>query len=76
VTLDEYANRSGNVRDAWDHARGDAVAAYRHWTRANDTDRGRAYAVYVAALDREDAAATAYAAAMGPRRRPKAYGDQ
>jgi hypothetical protein len=36
-------------------------AAYREWTRAMRADAVLAHAAYEAALDREDAAATAYA---------------
>jgi hypothetical protein len=41
-------------------------AAYRDWTRATRADAVLAHAVYEAALDREDAAATAYARLMKP----------
>ena len=34
--------------------------AYRTWTNAHKTDGALAHAAYVAALDREDAAASAY----------------
>src|SRR5437762_4945883 len=39
-------------------------AAYREWTRAMRADAVLAHAAYEAALDREDAAATAYARLM------------
>ena len=40
--------------------------AYRGWTRAMRADAVLAHAAYEAALDREDAAATAYARLMKP----------
>ena len=39
-------------------------AAYRDWTQATRADAVPAHAMYEAALDREDAAATAYARLM------------
>lgn len=42
---------------AWQRARDDAVHAYRAWVDAPPTRRRHAYAVYVAAADREAAAA-------------------
>ena len=39
-------------------------AAYRDWTQATRADAVLAHAMYEAALDREDAAATAYARLM------------
>jgi hypothetical protein len=39
-------------------------SAYRRWSIAPSTDTARAFADYVAALDREDRASAAYALAM------------
>jgi hypothetical protein len=49
--------------DAWIAARADTRAAYRWWMMAPQPLRGEAYAVYLAAADREDAATSAYARA-------------
>jgi hypothetical protein len=45
------------LREAWMAAREEARVAYRWWCDAASDDRRLAYAVYVAAADREDAAA-------------------
>jgi hypothetical protein len=45
------------LRQAWMAAREEALAAYRWWCDATTDERRLAYAVYVAAADREDAAA-------------------
>jgi hypothetical protein len=44
--------------------------AYREWTTAMRADAALAHAAYEAALDREDAAATAYARLVKLTRRP------
>jgi hypothetical protein len=44
--------------------------AHREWTNAPKKDARLAHAAYEAALDREDAAATAYAGLVKPTRRP------
>lgn len=51
---------AGNVEtlwDAWDLAREDAGDAYQTWSDAAAADRADAHRVYVAAADRESAAA-------------------
>jgi hypothetical protein len=45
------------LREAWMAAREEARAAYRWWCEASPDERRLAYTVYVAAADREDAAA-------------------
>jgi hypothetical protein len=52
------------LRDLWLAAREDACAAYRWWHHAPRSFQGDAYAVYLAAADREEAAARAYAEAV------------
>jgi hypothetical protein len=47
-------------RRAWITAREDARLAYRAWAEARDEDRADAYAVYLAAEEREEAAAKAF----------------
>ena len=49
--------------EAWVSARDDAASAYRAWANADRERQAEAYAVYVAAADREGAAANAYARA-------------
>jgi hypothetical protein len=44
---------------AWRSAKEDSGLAYRAWCRARRHDKPQAYAVYVAAADREHAAADA-----------------
>jgi hypothetical protein len=51
--------------EAWQSARDDAASAYLFWSGAEHAQRRDAYAVYVAAADREHAAAAAYARATG-----------
>jgi hypothetical protein len=46
-------------RDAWQAARDDATLAYRCWCHAGADTKRDAYAVYLAASDREAAAAAA-----------------
>ena len=48
---------TAQLRQAWMAAREEASAAYRWWCDAITDERRLAYAVYVAAADREDAAA-------------------
>ena len=43
---------------------------YRDWTNASKRDRALAHAAYAAALDREDAAATAYSRLVGRTYQP------
>jgi hypothetical protein len=49
-------------RDAWQAARNDATLAYRYWCQAGADTKRDAYAVYLAAADREAAASTALVA--------------
>jgi len=44
------------LRDVWRHARDEAAAAYGAWCSAPVAQRRSAYAVYLAAADRETAA--------------------
>jgi hypothetical protein len=48
---------TAQLRQAWMAAREEARAAYRWWCDAATDERRLAYTVYVAAADREDAAA-------------------
>lgn len=50
--------------DAWVFAAGDATRALGEWNEAAPGDAGVAYAVYRAALDREDRAAAVLAACV------------
>jgi hypothetical protein len=43
-------------------------AAYRQWSKAPRADADLAYAAYTSALDREDAAASAYSRLLKPSR--------
>ena len=43
--------------------------AYQHWTNAPKADGALAHAAYAAALDREDAAASAYSRLVAPAQR-------
>ena len=54
---EELADRRAVMRQAWRFAQEDAVAAYRRWAGAPAKLRADAYCVYVAAADREAAAA-------------------
>jgi hypothetical protein len=47
----------------WREACQDVHMAYERWGRSERPDRGRAFAAYRAALDREDCAARVYAEA-------------
>ena len=53
--------------DAWAFAAAEAHLALQSWQLADPAERGDAYAVYRAALDREEQAANVLAARM-PRR--------
>jgi hypothetical protein len=44
-------------QDAWTAARDEALLAYREWYAASELDQEHAYYVYLAAADREEAAA-------------------
>jgi hypothetical protein len=47
-------------RRAWIAAREEARAAYRAWAESHGADRAAAYTVYLAAEEREEAAARAF----------------
>lgn len=53
-----------DVRDAWLFAEAQAGAALRAWFSAARHERNDAYAAYVAALDREEAAASLLASRL------------
>jgi hypothetical protein len=57
--------------DAWRAARGEALTAYRDWSDAKEAVKRDAYAVYLAAADRESAAAATYARVVGERGRTR-----
>ena len=48
------------LRDAWRTGRDSALMAYRSWMTADPSEWSDAYAAYLAASDREAAAADAY----------------
>jgi hypothetical protein len=60
ISIDIPLYMADELHTAWDDAEHDVVRAYSNW-RALRT--GDAYAGYLAALDREEAAASAYAVA-------------
>ena len=51
--------------DAWLFAEADATLALATWTRAPDSDKARAHAMYAAALDREEQAARVLGLRLG-----------
>jgi hypothetical protein len=53
-----------DIREAWREARDESWRAYRAWCSASMAARRTAYAVYVAAADRETAAETAFLNAL------------
>lgn len=53
------APRASDLLLAWSDAADDAQAAYAAWREADRSDQTDAFAVYRAALDREEAAARA-----------------
>jgi hypothetical protein len=53
--------------DAWLFAEAEATLALATWNRASSDDRARAYAVYAAALDREEQAGLVLALYVGER---------
>jgi hypothetical protein len=55
--------------EKWHLAREDAGAAYRAWSSAPPEPRAEAYWAYVAAADREAAAAEGLQAALAPSRK-------
>jgi hypothetical protein len=50
-----------NLHDAWSFAAGEARSALHAWMTSDPSGRRDAYAVYVAALDREERAASVLA---------------
>jgi hypothetical protein len=54
----------GNCASAWRDAAVDAELAFRWWTNAGQLDRGKAAAVYLAAIEREEKAANEYSRAL------------
>jgi hypothetical protein len=52
------------LAEAWREARDQTADAYRHWCDAPIAQRRIAYAVYVAAADRESAAEASYRATL------------
>jgi hypothetical protein len=59
-TLEERAllpELRGELYDAWHSACDQALMAYRVWSQAPDSDKQDAHVAYLAALDREEAAA-------------------
>lgn len=60
----ELADRLIELYCDWRNRCQDVRAAYHHFTTASGADRTAAFAVYMAALDREQSAADAYAEQM------------
>jgi hypothetical protein len=56
------SSRIENLVDAWAFAADEARRALEAWRMSRPNDRGEAFAVYRAALDREDQAAVVLAA--------------
>jgi hypothetical protein len=59
ICVPHTARRSADLRLAWLDAADDVQNAYAGWLHAELADRGDAFIVYQAALDREEAAARA-----------------
>jgi DNA-binding SARP family transcriptional activator len=59
-------SRIENLFDAWTFAADEACRALEAWRTSHPSDRGEAFAVYRAALDREDQAAVVLAARVLP----------
>jgi len=55
--FDAYLDWRAGAQEVWE--------AYRHWAHAETAQAPRAFGAYVCALNREQAAADAYAAALG-----------
>lgn len=53
-----------HLRSAWREARDEAATAYRRWCAAVAAERRTAYAVYLAAADREAAAEAAFLSSL------------
>ncbi len=53
--------RVENLHDAWSFAAGEATSALHAWMTSDPSGRRDAYAVYVAAVDREERAAAVLA---------------
>ena len=54
----------GNCASAWRDAATDAELAFARWRNAAQVDRGEAAAVYLAAIEREEKAASEYSRAL------------
>jgi hypothetical protein len=54
----------GNSAGAWRGAAVDAELAFRWWTTADSADRARAATAYLAAIEREEKAASEYRRAL------------
>lgn len=63
-TVDRDGARVIDVFDAWVFAAGDSTRALEAWTASEPRDRGEAFDVYLAALDREEQAAAVLAEAV------------
>jgi hypothetical protein len=59
--------RSSDLLLAWSDAADDAQAAYLAWCNAERAGQADAFVVYRAALDREEAAATALQGVVGAK---------
>ena len=59
--------RSADLQLAWTAAADDAHAAYIDWCASDRAEEADAYAVYQAALDREEAAARALQLELRPQ---------
>lgn len=60
--------RTVELLDAWEYAEASAGLALKHWMTAPAEERADAFAVYHAALDREEQAAAVLQRALGGRR--------
>jgi len=68
MTVPRFPPRLEEIFDAWVFAAHDATQALRAWNAARPDDRSAAHAVYRAALDREESAATMLRKAARQRR--------
>jgi hypothetical protein len=67
-SFDVRVARLEDLFDAWVFAAHDAELAFGAWASSASDGRAEAHAVYRAALDREERAATVLATAAGPSR--------
>jgi hypothetical protein len=63
LVVNDDSSSQIRARTIWEAARDETRDAYHHWMTVEHEQKSPAYAVYVAARDREDAAADAYARA-------------